>query len=82
MPRLEDELTVDLPRSPQISLDLPRSPYIALVPRLEDERRAQEIGELILDWTERALAAVLEAYHGIATVAEGLRGGGASDRKP
>ena len=34
-----------------------------LVPRLEDERLAQEIGELILDWTERALAAVLEVYY-------------------
>ena len=53
-----------------------------LVPRLEDERLAEEIGEVILDWTERALTAVLEAYHGIATVAEGLRGGGASDRQP
>ena len=36
---------------------------------------------MILDWTERALAAVLEAYHGIATVAEALRGGGESEKK-
>ena len=35
---------------------------------------------MILDWTERAVAAVLEAYHGIATVAEGRRGR-ASDSK-
>ena len=46
-----------------------------LVPRLEDERRAEQIGDVMLDWTERALAAVLEAYHGIASVAHGLRGG-------
>ena len=52
------------------------------MPRLGDERLAKEIGELLLDWTERALAAVLEAYHGIATVAEGLRAGGESDKKP
>ena len=58
MPRLEDELAL----LEYISLDLPRSPYIALVPRLEDERRAEEVGDVILDWTERALAAVLEVY--------------------
>ena len=39
----------------------------ALAPRLEDERLAEQIGEVVLEWTERALEAVLEAYHGIAS---------------